>query len=258
MSDDSEVTATIEAAGDVAAVGAACRGAAVAMGFPHFLYAFRMPMPLTQPCQFILSGYPAEWRERYDRERYLSIDPVLPRALTSVLPFAWDELDRSEPRVDQLFREAAAHGLCHGLSVPVHGAHGEGGLMSLAGPEPLPPTGPGRLQLFQRAQWFTAVVHARMRRLVFEEQFRGTSESLTTRERECLQMAAQGLSAQVIGRDMNIAERTVVFHLNRAEEKLGARRRQHAVAIAVALGEIDPQCYPNRFSESKTLIDLSD
>jgi DNA-binding CsgD family transcriptional regulator len=257
MADDADITASIESAGDIPAVGAACRSAAAAMGFPFFLYGFRMPLPLTQPCQFILSGYPAAWREHYDRERYLAIDPVLMRALSTVLPFAWDELERSDARVDQLFREAAGHGLRHGLSVPVHGAHGEGGLMSLAGKDPLPSKGPKRLALFQRAQWFTAVVHARMRSLVFREQ-PAPAAPLTARERECLQLAAQGMSAQGIGRDMNITERTVVFHLNRAEEKLGARRRLEAVARAVALGEIDRRCYPDRFSESKTLVELPD
>jgi hypothetical protein len=55
---------------------------------------------------------------------------------------------------------------------------------------------------------------------------------------------------------MHIAERTAVFHLNRAEEKLGVRRRQQAVAKAVALGEIGPRIYPDKLSESVELVQI--
>ena len=80
---------------------------------------------------------------------------------------------------------------------------------------------------------------------------------LTKRERDCLRLAAEGHSAQDIARMLRIAERTVVFHLNHAEEKLGATRRQHAVARGVALGQIEPACYPARFSESVRLVQLN-
>jgi DNA-binding CsgD family transcriptional regulator len=254
---DPVLTAAIESAPGLPDVGAACRSVAMALGFAHFLYGFRAPVSLTQPCQFILSGYPAAWRERYDQRSYLAIDPVLARALSSVTPFAWDELDRSDPAVARLFREAAEFGLCHGFSVPVHGAHGEGGVLSLAREQPLPQHPGERQRLFQRAQWFTAVLHDKLRRLVLEDRApRERAGRLTRRERDCLRLAAEGLSAPIIARSMNIAERTVVFHLNRAERKLGARRRQQAVARAVALGQIEPRCYPTRFSESETLFEL--
>ena len=102
-----DLTAAIEAAPDIPEVGAACQRVAAALGFEHFIYGFRAPISLTHPCQFILSGYPRAWREHYDTHSYLAIDPVVTRALGTVLPFAWDELDRSEPDVARLFHEAA-------------------------------------------------------------------------------------------------------------------------------------------------------
>jgi len=257
MEDDSDLTSAIDAAQNIAQVGRACRGVATALGFQHFLYGFRAPLTLLRPCQFILSGYPKAWRERYDQERYLAIDPVLSRALASVVPYAWDELERTDARVARLFEEAAGFGLAHGFSVPVHGAHGEGAVMSFARPAPeLPAAGASRLRLFQRAQWFTARIHQKLRDVVFGASAEPAgAQRLTPRERDCLRLAAEGMSASRIGRDMNITERTVVFHLNRAEEKLGASRRQQAVARAVALGQIEPGCYPVRFNESETLIE---
>jgi len=256
--EEPELTSEIEAASDIPEVAAACRRAAQALGFEHFIFGFRTPISLTHPCQFILSGYPRAWREHYDRNSYLAIDPVIMRALGTILPFDWEELDKSDPRVAQLFREAAEHGLRYGFSVPVHGGHGEGGVLSLARPQPPLPQALGeRQRLFQQAQWFAAVLQTRLRALVFEETAAAPARPLTKREQDCLRLAAEGHSAQAIAQMLRIAERTVVFHLNHAEEKLGARRRQQAVARGVALGQIEPACYPARFSESVRLVQLN-
>lgn len=257
QSPEADFTVAVESAPDLPRIAAACRGFVQALGFEHFIFGFRTPISLTHPCQFILSGYPRAWREHYDRNSYLAIDPVIARALGSILPFSWDELDRSDPRVAQLFREAAEHGLRHGFSVPVHGGRGEGGVLSLARPQPpLPEALHERQHLFQQAQWFAAVLQTKLRSLVFEEVV-PDARPLTPRERDCLRLAAEGQSAQDIARALNIAERTVVFHLNHAEEKLGATRRQHAIARGVALGQIEPASYPDRFSDSIRLVQLN-
>src|SRR5690349_16098329 len=146
----SELTAAIASAPDIPDVAEACRRVAHALGFEHFIFGFRTPISLTQPCQFILSGYPRAWREHYDRNSYLAIDPVIARSLGSIMPFGWDELDQGDPRVARLFHEAAEHGLRHGFSVPVHGGGGEGGVLSLARAQPALPEAPAeRRHLFQ-------------------------------------------------------------------------------------------------------------
>lgn len=256
MLSDAELAHGIRTASDLPEMAVACGRVASALGFEHFLYGFRVPFPLTEPCQFILSGYPAAWMQHYDEQRYLQIDPVLQRGLAGVTPFTWDELDRSDVRVARLFDEAAEHGLCHGISVAVHGARGEGGLMSLARTRKLPGTGAPRQRLCQRLQWFTALMHQRLHDIVLTTDDPPRVRPLTPRERECLTLAAEGRSAHDIGRDMQITERTVVFHLTQAEHKLGTRRRQAAVARAVALGAIGPKVYPDRLDASKKLVQV--
>ena len=256
--EDTDFTAAIEAAPDIPDVAAAARRFARSLGFEHFIFGYRTPISLTHPTQFILSGYPRAWREQYDKNSYLAIDPVIARALGTILPFDWEELDKGDPRVAQLFREAAEHGLRYGFSVPVHGGHGEGGVLSLARAQPpLPEALAERQRLFQQAQWFSAVLQTKLRRLVLQETVPDATRPLTRRERDCLRLAAEGQSAQDIARTLRIAERTVVFHLNHAEEKLGAKRRQHAVARGVALGQIEPSAYPSRFSDSVRLVQLN-
>jgi DNA-binding NarL/FixJ family response regulator len=64
------------------------------------------------------------------------------------------------------------------------------------------------------------------------------SRLLSTRERDCLRLAAAGLGTKGIADKLSIAEPTVKFHLNNAAIKLDARGRVQAVARAVKLGAI--------------------
>ena len=254
---DTDLTARLSAADTIVAAHAACGEVAQSLGFSRFLYGLRIPVPLTQPCQLILSGYPAAWRARYDEQRYMVTDPVLKRAVASTLPVEWDRI-RDDPQGTQMFAEAADFGLNHGITLPVHGGHGEFSLLSLAGPDALPDSATARMELSRRAHWFAAHIHECVRAIVLKPaaQLRGELPSkLTARERDCLRLAAEGENAAEIGERLNISERTVVFHFGRCQEKLQVSSRQHAIARAVALGEISPQCYPDRLAQSQHLVE---
>jgi DNA-binding CsgD family transcriptional regulator len=69
-------------------------------------------------------------------------------------------------------------------------------------------------------------------------------------------LAASGLTAGLISQQIDISERTVIYYLGRAEEKLGVRTRQHAIARAIFLGELEPDCYPMLISQSQKVIDI--
>jgi DNA-binding CsgD family transcriptional regulator len=64
----------------------------------------------------------------------------------------------------------------------------------------------------------------------------GRDTPLTKRERDVLQLVAQGLSSKAIGRKLFISERTVAQHLTAIFNKLGASRRAQAVAVAAQRG----------------------
>jgi DNA-binding NarL/FixJ family response regulator len=60
--------------------------------------------------------------------------------------------------------------------------------------------------------------------------------ALSAREREVLQLVADGLANKQIARSLGISERTVKFHVTSILNKLGAENRAHAVAIAAQRG----------------------
>ena len=56
---------------------------------------------------------------------------------------------------------------------------------------------------------------------------------LSEREIEALSLASQGLSSKEIGNVLGITKRTADTHVSSAIDKLKARNRTHAVAIAL-------------------------
>lgn len=61
-------------------------------------------------------------------------------------------------------------------------------------------------------------------------------EPLTTREREVLQLMAQGMPNKSIARELAISEHTVKFHVNAILSKFGAQSRTEAVVLASRAG----------------------
>jgi DNA-binding NarL/FixJ family response regulator len=68
---------------------------------------------------------------------------------------------------------------------------------------------------------------------------RGSRGKLTKRQREILQLLANGESTTVAARELDLSEETVKTHTKHALARLGARNRTHAVAMALRESLID-------------------
>jgi DNA-binding CsgD family transcriptional regulator len=55
-----------------------------------------------------------------------------------------------------------------------------------------------------------------------------------------LTLLARGSSAEAIAEEAVLSPETVRTHARNARQKLGAKTRSHAVALAILAGEIDP------------------
>jgi DNA-binding NarL/FixJ family response regulator len=66
--------------------------------------------------------------------------------------------------------------------------------------------------------------------------FMSSTEALTPREQEVLQLLAEGLPNKTIADRLRISEHTVKFHVNAILSKLGVQSRTEAVVRAMRLG----------------------
>src|SRR5688572_22772808 len=86
-----------------------------------------------------------------------------------------------------------------------------------------------------------AVIHPQLTKTFIEEVHLAESGGprstpLSKREREILQKVADGATTRLVASDLGISPHTVKTHLERIFEKLGAKDRAQAVAIAIRMG----------------------
>lgn len=74
----------------------------------------------------------------------------------------------------------------------------------------------------------------------FSHRAPSSSQDLTPRETELLQLMAQGLSNKEIAAALSLSENTVKYHLKNVLQKLGAHNRTEAAAHAIRNGILKP------------------
>lgn len=205
------------------------------MGFEHFVYALTINAPSLKQQHYLLNGFPREWYERYLSAGYFKVDPVVRHAHTSSLPAIWTEEMFHDGKCREFWEEARAFGLSHGVSFSVHEQTGVTGIFSMARDKPLDLQQLDMAALIGRAQMFASMLHHAVSRIDLPKLLPAQNVSLTARERECIRWSADGKTAWEIGRILNIAERTVVFHVNNVVQKLEATNKTQAIVRALAL-----------------------
>ncbi|MBX3221873.1 MAG: LuxR family transcriptional regulator [Labilithrix sp.] len=221
------------------AIAGLTRAIADDLGYPSFIYALRFPTMFAEARVVQIKGYPDAWLERYWDESYYAVDPVIDYCSHHVLPVHWDRLvPRMSAAGRRMMGEAGEFGLRSGVSMPVHGPHGELGILSFAR------TNDGALSRVALARATTMVqllgayIHEAVRRV--EGVVEAEPVKLSSRERECLRWAADGKTSWEISQIYRISERTVNFHFDNTVEKLKASNRQHAIAKAISMRILSP------------------
>ncbi|WP_425373421.1 autoinducer binding domain-containing protein [Mesorhizobium atlanticum] len=181
----------------------------------------------------VISNYPDPWTTRYLHKRYHKLDPVVLRAQCGGHPFRWGSnlcgagMSSSQR---QVFDEAAEFRISCGLTIPIVDRRGGIAAVTFAADEPDPAFLRVAERYEQSLQFMATCFHIYVRRNLSGDR-KVDGVSLTPREYECLQWAARGKSAWVIGRILGIKQRTVGFHLDNAKKKLGVRTQNQAIAL---------------------------
>ncbi|HSK65809.1 MAG TPA: response regulator transcription factor [Anaerolineales bacterium] len=105
-------------------------------------------------------------------------------------------------------------------------------------------TGPSELvqavqQVIQGQRYLSPRISERLIDVLIETKHQPSSDpyqTLTNREREVLQMAAEGLSSSEIARRLSISPRTAELHRGRMMHKLGLRSQTDLIRYAFKRG----------------------
>lgn len=189
----------------------------------------------------LLSNLPPAWCERYQEQRYFEIDPVLRHCLGSMIPAVWHLQQRpAVQKAKRLVRDARRHGLAAGATWSVFGANGEVALLAMTTSRSARAERRNIEQRLGDGCMLLAHVHENAKRLSRQAEALAPRPLLTPREQECLRWVSAGKTSWETARILAIAERTVNFHMDKVNRKLGTHCRAQTVAKAIALGLITP------------------
>jgi LuxR family quorum sensing-dependent transcriptional regulator len=181
----------------------------------------------------IANGWPAEWFDLYNREKFHMVDPVPRHCFNTLNPFEWKDVpyDRERDRsAHRVMMRARDFGLCDGLCIPIHYDDAIGAI-SMAGERPyLDAETKGALHLMG------VFAHGRLRALTRATAMPG--RRLSDMEAEVLRWAARGKTAWETGQILGISERNVRWHLEEAQRKLMTNNKTATVAAAIVNREI--------------------
>jgi len=197
--------------------------------------------PMEAEYAFLHSNYSSDWRKRYDENKLGHVDPTVSHCLSKSTPLIWTPGIFSAEKQKNMYEEACKYGLRSGVTLPIHGARGEFGVLCFV--SDIEPT-----QHFQHRVIHSLAELSCLRDYIFESSFRFIKKicpanervSITTRELECLKWSASGKNSWEIGELLNCTEATVNFHFSNIRRKFETKSRQQAIVRAIKLGIIDP------------------
>lgn len=232
---------TVRDAHDLGTLKSRTQSVVTQLRFDGFLYLMvRQPLAAcASPRTFILGTFAPEYLTAYATEQWFRVDPGLRHIGRSHVPLIWKQSDYSTPEAAALFAAASAHGAGAGAVFPVMSStQAVAGMVIARDAEPEAALDDCRLML-PFGHLLSSYVHAAVVRLLKLNTTPDPKE-LSQRERECLQLAAQGMRDAEIAHALKITTRTVISHLSSARHKLQAENRAQMIARAITHQVIAP------------------
>lgn len=209
------------------------------LGYRYFACGSHVD-PLKPNNAVMLLNYPRAWVEAYSELQLHKIDPVFAKAESSGVPFFWDEpafLGTATAEQRRMMSEARAFGIEHGYTIPVHSPRSP--IPIHASCSVIPERGRPHRHGHLAVQLMAGYLFESAARLTSAPPDGAKPPKLSPRQRQCLELAAQGKTDWEIGMILGISEHTVHTHIEAVKRKLNVTSRQTAIVCSLAWGLID-------------------
>jgi LuxR family quorum-sensing transcriptional regulator LasR len=205
------------------------------VGFDYFQYHGRIRIGGTHYVERTVSNVDPAWCEKYDSRGYTKVDPAVSHAMTSLCPLVWSDAMYKTADQREFRQEARLHGLCEGITIPVHSRHGDVARVNLAVARSDETARRHVREMMIFVSFLAPLTHETVRRIVGTKHM-AAAPRLTKRETEVLQWISDGKSTWEISRLLSISEHGVVHHVRNVLNKFDVASRHQAVAKAVGYG----------------------
>jgi len=213
------------------------------MGYSTFVYGVGTGKLLKGDERFyVWSTAPSAWIAEYDQRSYVEVDPRLTHAWTQLPPpLIWDSrIGKNDDKVNEFLDRAATFGIGSGIAIYLHD-YTTKVVVALSQPQ-------RNLTSTRRAEMSASIGDAMALASIFHLVFMKRvltgltpvqqGSPLSARERQCLQLAAHGMTSLDIGEKLGITERTANYHFSNILSKLGVLNRNEAIAKGMCHGLI--------------------
>lgn len=208
------------------------------LGFRYFAMLHHADVDFIRGKFVNIHNYPAGWAEQFFHERLYLYDPVLQASVTTNVGFSWDRLRDFIPLSGKqawILQAARRAGIGNGFTVPANipgEAHGSCSFACEGN------------QLFSdeillAAQLVGSFAFQAARRICCAAcPLRKHAVVLTPRQRECVELVAQGKTDWAIGRILGLQEDSVTKTINAARQRYNVANRTELVVAALFDGQI--------------------
>ena len=177
-----------------------------------------------------------DWSTRYAKFSYHAIDPRIIGTNGRHVPIIWDATrNQADWRVRAFLDHAGHFGIRSGVAISLRDARV--GRVVIAWDSATSAVDGERKAMLERSlgtlTLLAGSLHEAMLLHCLSTLGRIPPPTLTGRERECIMLAAHGMTSGDIGVKLGITERTVNFHFGNIIGKLGVLNRSEAIARAV-------------------------
>lgn len=209
------------------------------LGFRHFACCSHVDPARPPRRAVMLHNYPEAWVRDFSAMELYDIDPVFNHANRVTLPFSWDApafrtgLTAAQ---QQILAEAGHFGITHGYTVPIHSPFSPGAFRASC--SVVPDSKSIDARAYAAVQLMSGYFYDAAHRDITAREIEPVHPELSRRERQCLELAAQGKSDWVVGKILGISERTVHNHIESAKRRLGVATRVQAIVQALASRQI--------------------
>ena len=209
------------------------------LGFRHFACCSHVDPAHPPRRAVMLQNYPERWVHDFSEMELYDIDPVFIHASRVTLPFSWDSpafRTGLTPPQQQILAEARHFGITSGYTVPIHSPFSPGSFRASC--SVVPDSKSIDARAYTAVQLMSCYLYDAAHRDMTAREGEPTHPELSRRERQCLELAAQGKSDWVVGKILGISERTVHNHIESAKRRLGVATRVQAIVQALASRQI--------------------
>jgi DNA-binding CsgD family transcriptional regulator len=181
---------------------------------------------------------PASYIETFEDFGVGKGDPVAQHCKRQSVPIIWNQDTYLQRDAIERWEHQARFGYRNGIAMALHLPEGRHFMLGVDRDQALPADATELTRIVADLQLFAVHAQDTAMRVLISEALRPETPALTPRELEVLRWTMDGHTSAEAAQRLGITERTALFHLRNAMQKLGCNSKHQAVLKALRLGLI--------------------